>query len=111
MKVLGDSASLSALTPWQRAPEDAAGSQAVADSEAASVSRPAEPARDSAENLLADLSVWGPAQGAIHALLTTAPAPQMAGSGSPTAAQAWADHIVQPLLQSGGIPAGESLGG
>jgi len=100
MKVFGDSAPLSALNTWPAGHEDAAASQATGEGEAASLAsstEPSAPARDSAESLL-DLNVWSSGPAAAHQLLTSAAAPRTDGTASAPAAQAWTDHIFQPLL-------------
>jgi hypothetical protein len=105
MKVLGDSAQSSALNTWLREPEEAEARPAAAPID--EVSRSAAPAeatadstdkgRDTAESLL-DLDVWNGTPAASQQLSTAAAAPQAAASGNANPAQAWAEHIFQPLL-------------
>ena len=103
MKVLGDSPALSVLnTPLVSRPDPA---DATVESEAASRSASTAPARDGAEDFLVS-NIWASAPPGARQLLTSAAAPQTAGSTSAMAAQAWVDHIATPVL-----PLGEMLGG
>lgn len=98
MKVTGDSPALSVLnTPLVGRPDPA---DASVDSAAASRTPSTAPTRDGAEDVL-ERNVWQSAPAGARQLLTSAAAPQTAGSSSAMAAQAWVEHIFSPVLPLG----------